>query len=228
MSGLFSKSRLQRMTMALGSIGLSMGALLFAGGSTVAQTTSPREQDVRFSCEFSNGDYMVMYSPRSQPGQRYAWAKPSTMGGGWSAQRRCAEISRRLEFYRPDGLEEMRTSTENGYNVVCVTTEENPACRIVLTVPPGQDPVLTRDRVFENLTIADNGDRTTAVNTFRGNETDLIRQIGESLNLPGLSRRRSSAAINLRPFLDPADGGTGGRLRNNSNRPFRLNPGSFR
>ncbi|HEY9641372.1 MAG TPA: COP23 domain-containing protein [Coleofasciculaceae cyanobacterium] len=209
---------------------VSIGSLLPSGAAlaqTSAQTSAPSNSgstvpnDVRFSCEVNNGEYTVMYRPQSQPGQSYPWAKPGELGGGWTPERRCAEISRRLEFYRPDGLLEMQTAVENGYNTVCVTTEKIPSCRIVLTVPPGQDPTSTRDRVFSNLTVADSGQQTGAVNTFTGsNSGGLLNQIGQAIgiDLSGLSGRhhRSSSSgdgINLRPFLDRADGGTGERLR---------------
>lgn len=181
---------------------------------------SPSISDVRFTCQLNNGNYTVMYNPISQPKQFYPWATPSALGGGWSPERRCNEISRRLEFYRPDGLVELRTSVENGYNIICVTTEADPDCRIVLTVPPGQDPVATRDRVFSNLTVADSGQQTTAVNTFTGdNAGNLLNQIGNAIgvNLSGLTGgnrvNRRSSGIDLRPFLDPSDGGTGARLK---------------
>lgn len=157
----------------------------------------------RFSCQVQNGQHVVMYHPKSQPGKSFPWAIPSNMGGGWSADRRCQEISRRLEAYRPDGLLEMRTSTENGYNIVCATTEKNPTCRIVFTVPPNQDPTATRDRVFANLTTADSGQQTTGVNTLVG------------------SNRLTPHSLYLKPFLDPSDGGT------MSTAP-RLDPNNFR
>jgi hypothetical protein len=101
----------------------------------------------RFSCQSRDGQYIVVYQPKSQPRKYFPWAAPSAMGDGWSPEKRCNEISRRLESYRPDGLVEMKTSTENGYNIICATTDKNSACRIVLTVPNGQDPIATRDRV---------------------------------------------------------------------------------
>jgi hypothetical protein len=177
-----------------------------------------------------------MYSPQSQPGRYYAWASPTSLGGGWSPDRRCNEISRRLEAYRPDGLLELKTGVENGYNTICVTTQSVPACRIVLTVPPGQDPVSIRDRVFNNLLVADNGQQTTAVTAYQGGDNGILNQLGRALgvNLSGITGQRSSSpgAINLRPFLDPADGGTGARLVNSSSAPSstspRLNPDNFR
>lgn len=198
-------------------------------------TSDPTAADTaRFNCQLLEGEYTVMYNPESQPSDSYAWAAPGDMGGGWSADRRCAEISRRLEAYRPDGLLELRTGVENGYNTVCATTEQNPTCRIVFTVPNGQDPLLTRDRVFENLAAANSGQNTDAVNTYRSGGTyEVLERIGSEFgfelpSLPGQRQARSTRAssINLRPFLAPSDGGTGEYLR--SDTPSLLNPEDFR
>jgi hypothetical protein len=176
--------------------------------------------NARFRCEMLDGEYTVVYSPQSQPGQTYPWAKPTAMGGGWTPELRCAEISRRLEEYRPQGLLEMQNAVENGYNTICVTTSQMPTCRIVLTVPEGEDPLTIRNRVFGNLTVADSGRQTTAVTTFSGDDDNLINDIGVAIgvdlsSLGRASNRRASrnSNIDLRPFLDEADGGTGARLR---------------
>ncbi len=228
---LTSGSGFRATTTILSSVGLVLGGWLSssraialpltvfppaANGTSAVEIAQRVGRDTRFTCEQVNGEYLVMYSPASQPDQSYEWARPSEMGGGWTPARRCAEISRRLESYRPDGLLEMRTGLENGYNIVCVTTERNPSCRIVLTVPPGQDPLATRDRVFENLAVADSGQRTDAVNTLLADDDALIQQLGAALNLR-LPRQaatvRRAQSIDLRPFLDRADGGTATRLR---------------
>jgi hypothetical protein len=205
-------------------------------------------KNARFSCQVREGQYIVVYQPKSQPQKYFPWAAPSTMGDGWSPERRCNEISRRLELYRPDGLLEMRTSSENGYNVICATTDKNSACRIVLTVPNGQDPIATRDRVFGNLTTADSGQATTAVNTYRGRDrslNDITGDLGLGIDLSGingvlgsvLSTNRSATASSIRsgnlylkPYLDPSDGGTGASLgiNNFTGGGRRLNPDNFR
>ncbi len=194
----------------------------------------------RFSCQIVNGQYTVMYQPQTQPGQSYPWAVPSNMGGGWNPTKRCGEISRRLEQYRPDGLIDMQTAIENGYNTVCVTTQRVSGCRIVLTVPPGQDATATRDRVFQNLTVADSGQQTQGVNTFvNGGSGGMGGWIGEAarmlnVSIPGLGGSSQAAApsnaINLRPFLDRADGGTGTYLKKSASTSpgRRLNPNRFR
>ncbi|AFZ49651.1 COP23 domain-containing protein [Dactylococcopsis salina] len=185
---------------------------------------TPTANDRRFTCEYNNGQYTVMYNPQSQPNQSYPWAIPQQMGGNWSPERRCNAISDRLENYRPDGLLELQTSVINNQNVVCVTTQNDPSCRIVFTVPKGQDPILTRDRVFENLASANQGQQTQGVTTYTSNSSlrDLLG--GRSSNQ---ASQQSNDSINLRPFLDRSDGGTGNQLRSNSS-PSRLNPNLFR
>ncbi len=192
-------------------------------------------KEARFTCQRLNGQYTVMYHPESQTGQSYPWATPSVLGGGWTPEKRCNEISRRLELYRPDGLLEMRNTVENNYNIVCVTTQKDPSCRIVLTVPPGQNAEETRNRVFQNLTIADSGEQTSAVNTFAEGDrsSQLLNQVvNQGLSALGIGKNsvRRSGSINLRPFLDRADGGTGAMLRRGiQSRPNpRLNPDRFR
>lgn len=202
---------------------------------TPGETATTTAEQPRFACELQEGQYTVVYHPESQPGQAYPWAKPSQLGGGWTPQLRCQEISRRLEFYRPDGLLEMRTAVENNYNTVCVTTQKNADCRIVLTVPPGEDPMLIRDRVFQNLTVADRGDVTQAVNTFvdggrNASSLDRLINLGVSVLGDRSSSRQAEGSIKLRPFLDPADGGTGAQLQGgtHSRTAPRLNPSNFR
>ncbi|HTL89997.1 MAG TPA: COP23 domain-containing protein [Leptolyngbya sp.] len=173
---------------------------------------SPTAAGTRFACQANNGQNTVMYFPESQPNQAYAWAVPSTLGGGWSSDRRCTEIARRLESYRPDGLVEMKTGTENGYNTICVTTERVPSCRIVLTVPPGQDPTVTRDRVFQNLSVADSGQQTQGVVTYGQGRSDILDQLGQVLGIRGNRSSVTNGNINLKPFLSPRDGGTGEKL----------------
>lgn len=196
-------------------------------------TTVEREEDVqtqqanrRFTCQRHNGEYTVMYNPSTQD-QSYPWAMPQQMGAAWSPQRRCNVISNRLEQYRPDGLLELKTDVKNNQDIVCVTTEANPSCRIVFTVPRGQDPMRTRDRVFDNLASANQGQATRGVTTFRGNS-----DLGELFGINS-SNKSSSKGINLKPFLSPADGGTGKGLKNlksdnSGNSGKQLDPDIFR
>ncbi|MGK7894864.1 MAG: COP23 domain-containing protein [Xenococcus sp. (in: cyanobacteria)] len=189
-----------------------------SNSSTNPTRNTTTNADTRFTCEYINGEYTVMYRPETR-NSSFPWAVPSQLGGGWTPQRRCDEISSRLELYREDGLLEMSTGIENGYDTICVTTQINPTdCRIVLTVPPGQDPQLTRDLVFENLLIADDGSQTQGVYTFsgNGNGTDILNDIGNIINGRG-NNSRSPDKIDLRPFLAPSDGGTGSQLNNDSN-----------
>ena len=183
------------------------------------RTNPTTSSDTRFTCDYVNGEYTVMYIPEDE-NSSYPWAIPSALGGGWTPERRCNEITNRLEMYRGDGLLEMSTGVENGYNTVCVTTRIDPSdCRIVLTVPPGQDPQVTRDLVFENLLIADDGGQTQGVYTYGDGDRgqDIIGEIGGVIGVP--QSGTSPDKIDLRPFLSPADGGTGTRLKSNGVTP---------
>ncbi|MBW4445585.1 MAG: COP23 domain-containing protein [Spirirestis rafaelensis WJT71-NPBG6] len=201
--------------------------------------TSPNVNEIaRFSCQTYNGQYTVMYQPQSQPNQYFPWATPGKLGGGWNSQARCNAIANRLESYRQDGLVELQAAVENRENILCVTTETNQSCRIVLTVPAGKDVETVRNSVFQNLVSADNGQYTTAVNTYtsRGNGTNDLYNLGRTLLGNGNSRTNNLASskggINLKPFLDPKDGGTASGLRNGVARrqanPQKLNPNNFR
>ncbi|MEO0837272.1 MAG: COP23 domain-containing protein, partial [Cyanobacteria bacterium J06642_3] len=187
-----------------------------------------RNGDTRFTCEFVDGEYVVLYNPENQASNSFPWAIPSALGGGWTPERRCNEITRRLEDYRADGLLEMSTGIENGYDTICVTTSIDPSdCRIVLTVPPGQDPQVTRDAVFENLLIADDGGATQGVYTYGDNgSANILNEIGGIFGASP-SKRRSPTKINLRPFLDPSDGGTGTQLKRNVSPRKNTAPRSF-
>ncbi|MBD2665093.1 hypothetical protein B6N60_04685 [Richelia sinica FACHB-800] len=211
-----------------------------SGSSTTTPSSTTVDGDKKFSCQFVNGRYTVMYQPESQPGQYFAWAAPQALGGGWTPEARCNAIAERLELYRPDGLQELNIARQNSENIICVTTEALPTCRIVLTVPRGKDPYTVRSSVFQNLISADDGQQTIAVNTFNNrnnNGLGAIYNLGNSL-LGGRNNQVNSSrgGINLKPFLDPKDGGTARNLRNGvsinrRSQPqnnIRLNPGRFR
>ncbi len=207
-----------------------LGAILTAG-SAGAQYGPPTPQtgvpsggnQARFTCELVSNQYTVTYHPVDRPNDKYPWAVPSTMGSNWNASRRCTEIARRLEEYRRDGLKELRTDIKNQYDIVCVTTERNDECRIVFTVPTGKDPIITRDSVFRNLTMADSGQQTVGVNTFAdGNSNNSFGSMLGNIfsgggntptSSPAVKPLQNKDSIDLRPFLSIQDGGTGTQLR---------------
>jgi hypothetical protein len=206
-----------------------------SGSNTDSQVngqTVVTDGSARFACENVNGQLTVIYRPQSRQNEAYPWAVPGDMGAAWNSQRRCGEIARRLESYRSDGLQELRTGIQNQQNVVCVTTEKDASCRIVFTVPSQQDPTATRDRVFRNLTLADSGQQTAGVNTFAGTSSESLGGLfGGNANY-NLRPNRSvrSSGLDLRPHLSTQDGGTGNRIGNPVPVPtqYRLNPDNFR
>ncbi|WP_024547163.1 COP23 domain-containing protein [Picosynechococcus sp. NKBG15041c] len=245
---------IQSSSMALGLLGLAASGVVAQVPPDIVVDTDPNASgtsgtvvnnpgDRRFVCQYNQGQYTVMYQPESRQGEMYSWAVPRAMGGGWSADRRCEEIARRLEMYRDDGLVELTTSRENGYDIVCVNTERNPTCQIVFTVPQGQNAIATRNQVFENLLNADSGLQTQGVNTFLGTGSSLNSLLGQLQGLLGgdsprpVAQSNLSDGISLKPFLDPSDGGTGEYLTqnrgtttspNSTNNGLRLNTDALR
>jgi hypothetical protein len=200
---------------------------------TSTQTSSG--SGAHFTCENFNGNPTVMYYPDNQNGRGFAWAQPSDMGDTWTPQARCQAIAQRLEQYRTEGLEQMVTSKLNGYDIVGVTTDQVPGVQIVLTVPPGQDPQATRDKIFNNLTIAEAGNQTEAINTFTSSGGGLCfnNKLGQFLHLgcPTTNQNHSITSapsgntnIYLRPFLAPSDGGDGSLLGKLTSTPARSTP----
>jgi hypothetical protein len=117
-------------------------------------------------------------------------------------------------MYRPDGLEELRIGYENNYQTICVTTQQIPRCRIVLTIPPGQSAEMVRDRVFESIAIADSGQMTQGVNAYTGGKNNFLNQLGQLLGGKSpIQAKKNPNGINLRPFLAQSDGGTGEKLK---------------
>ena len=213
---------IQQLRQVIGQNGQAPEVIIDEPNSSDRTSPTRRNTDTRFTCEVVNGEYTVMYYPESQPDEGYPWAIPTQLGGGWTPEKRCDEITARFETYRQDGLLELTTGQENGYDTICVTTQLDPTdCRIVLTVPPGQDPQLTRDLIFDNLLVADDGGSTQGVYTFGEGQSndDILGEIGNVINGKNGKASSSPENINLRPFLDPADGGTGELLRSNSAAP---------
>ena len=213
---------IQQLRQVIGQNGQPPEVIIDGSNGSDSSPAARRNTDTRFSCEVVNGEYTVMYYPESQPDEGYPWAIPTQLGGGWTPEKRCDEITARFESYRQDGLLELTTGVENGYDTICVTTQLDPTdCRIVLTVPPGQDPQLTRDLIFDNLLVADDGGSTQGVYTFGDGQSnrDVLGELGNVINGKDRQADSSPENINLRPFLDPADGGTGELLKSNSAAP---------
>ncbi|MCL1469265.1 COP23 domain-containing protein [Argonema antarcticum] len=106
------------------------------------------KSDSRFYCQLEadpnrGGEvWTVMY--RSDKGTK-AWLRMvRSMGNGFNTQKRCEEISRRLDIYRLDGLIgfDFRTdpNTSKQYVLCAKTTISNTGCPLVLTLMPKDDP----------------------------------------------------------------------------------------
>ena len=86
--------KLNLISVSVLALGIALGPILNTGLAMANDgEDAPEPVSSRFTCELQDGDYTVMYRPKSEPGQAYPWAVPTEMGGGWTPERRC-EIGR--------------------------------------------------------------------------------------------------------------------------------------
>lgn len=73
------------------------------------------------------------------------WTSDTFEEAGWSAQRRCEQVSSRFEQLRLDGkLKYLTTGRINGQPVICSTSSKGGSCDgLLYTLKPNQDPVAT-------------------------------------------------------------------------------------
>jgi len=79
------------------------------------------------------------------------WTSRVFAGSGWSAQRRCQEVSSRFEQFRQQGrLRFITTGRMRGQSVLCTALSSGGACDgLLYTLKPGQDPSATLARLLE-------------------------------------------------------------------------------
>ena len=73
------------------------------------------------------------------------WTSDTFEEAGWSAQRRCEEVSSRFEKLRLEGrLKYLTTGRMNGQPVICSTSSRGGSCDgLLYTLKPNQDPGAT-------------------------------------------------------------------------------------
>jgi hypothetical protein len=123
-------------------------ALLFSSLSVMSVfATSPVQAGVQptFSCAQNLGAPTTMvYGPNgAKPFIR--WTSSQFSASGWSPERRCMEVSKRLQDAKErNALAFITTGNMNGLPVICTAREKGGSCDVLLyTLKPGQDPVLT-------------------------------------------------------------------------------------
>lgn len=107
---------------------------------------------IGFSCGTSNGVPTTLASTndgRSVPMIR--WTSNTFDAAGWTAERRCQEVSQRFETYRQQGrLAFVTTGRINGQPVICTAPRDRGPCDgLLYTLKPGQDPTLALRRLFD-------------------------------------------------------------------------------
>jgi hypothetical protein len=171
------------------------------------------DEEVRFSCETQAGRPTVMYAPVSQPGNLYAWATPEDMGAAWPAERRCAEIARRLETVSSRWLARAANGPrERLQHRLCHHRSRRQLSHRIHRARGARrrsPPAIASSTTW---CWPIKGQTTEGVTTFAEGDS-LLDEIGNVLGFPDwqLSGARSlaRAALISSPFWIAADGGTG-------------------
>jgi cell division protein FtsB len=102
-----------------------------------------------FSCQNVNGiPTTVGFSPtwNNQPRELIRWVKKF---GGNTPQKRCEEVTERLNFGLGNGAMYTTFGIMDGQNVICTTDKSGNGCQYLLfTVKPGQDPKSVLNDLF--------------------------------------------------------------------------------
>lgn len=79
------------------------------------------------------------------------WTSRVFSGSGWTAERRCQEVSSRFDQFRQQGrLRYITTGRMRGQSVLCTAQSMAGACDgLLYTLKPGQDPSATLARLLE-------------------------------------------------------------------------------
>jgi hypothetical protein len=130
---------------ALPTIAIAFGVATFISQPSKAQSTT-------FFCGTSNGiPATLARTPRGEV-PMILWNSSTLGDSGDSPQKRCEEVSQRLQTYYNSGkLKYITTGRKNGQLVVCVAQEENGSCTDEPLFPlnsNNSNPSATLQRIF--------------------------------------------------------------------------------
>lgn len=138
-SGMKKLSVLQLLT--AGAIALSTTAI----GSASSQGQPPPGQS-GFWCDTSSGTPATLYQNRQGGVEPWIyWTSNAFSGSGYTPERRCQEVSSRLETYRRNRqLQFITVGRINNQRVICTASQVNGRCEnLIYTLKAGQDPIST-------------------------------------------------------------------------------------
>lgn len=131
---------------------LAFGAALLSGAPLLLQTPAQAATASRFVCGSVGG--VPTTEAITRDGRQVSvirWTSRVFSGSGWSAERRCQEVSSRFEQFRQQGrLRYITTGRMRGQSVLCTAQSRSGGCDgLLYTLKPGQDPSVTLARLLE-------------------------------------------------------------------------------
>lgn len=109
------------------------------------------QASVSFICgsELGMPATVVMSSSKTKPFIR--WSSTRFADSGWSAERRCEAVSKRLQESHDKGsLRYLTTGRMNGLPVICSTDRDGGSCiDLIYTLKPGQNPASTLSNLLQ-------------------------------------------------------------------------------
>ncbi len=140
----------QPMRSGLVGLALMVGTLSFTPGAQA----NPKK--LSFYCGTSQGAPTTLAKSGSRVVPIIRWSSDAFSESGYSAERRCQEVSKRFQTYYDDGsLSFITTGRMNGQNVVCVARSNGGPCAgLLFTLKPGSNPTQAINQLFNIRTRA--------------------------------------------------------------------------
>jgi len=169
------------------------GVYYFFNGGLLVSRSSRFYCQLRQDKSLGSDVYTVMYRHDKD---RKPWLKMvSTLGGGFTPDKRCEEIARRLEIFRSDGLLELYSTLDTQLNqhLICARTKNSGlGCQLLVTLNRGADPDEELWRMSQSLIPGSNVNNNPQANISSSSESP--------------TRDRSQPlVVDLRPFLSEED-----------------------
>ncbi|MEN9216115.1 MAG: COP23 domain-containing protein [Gloeomargarita sp. HHBFW_bins_162] len=131
-------------------LGMLMGML----GFLPAAEANPKR--LTFYCGTSQGAPATLAKSGNRVVPIIRWTSDTFSDSGFTAERRCQEVSKRFQTYYDDGsLSFITTGRMNGQNVVCVARSNGGPCAgLLFTLKPGSNPTQVINQLFNIRTRA--------------------------------------------------------------------------
>ncbi len=195
----------------------------FTLSSAIALTSKPASAaPTTFQCITSGSGYAtIAVAGGKKTNPLITYNNPVFSGSGFTPQRRCQEISGRLETAVANNGGKLRgllltVGEVNGYDVICYVNNNQSGCNsrnLLMTLPPGTNPGETL-ATFLNVS----AEPFTSPNPVRMNEIRTYIPFGDAveqeLNSPGDDFNNSTPSDNGGGSVNPTPSDNGGGSEN--------------